>query len=286
MVDIDPTRTIAVLMCCHNRRAKTLAALKCLYQAAESVGVDIHTILVDDGSTDGTAEAVLAQFPETEVLHTDGSCYWNGAMRIAFAAAVRQEHAAYLWLNDDTQLFRTGLATMLQSLGAVRQAAANDCIVVGATKSQETGNTSYGGVIRSHPLIPFRYRLLDPQPEPTACDTMNGNCVLIPHNIACALGNLAPEYVHAMGDTDYGLRARKAGFGVYLATQHVGFCERNSILGTFTDSSLAVRQRLRVMRSPKGLPVRPWLAFTRRHGGFFWPLYFIWPYLRVLLSLR
>lgn len=33
----------------------------------------------------------------------------------------------------------------------------------------------------------------------------------------------------------------------------------------------------------KGLPWRSWLIFTRRHTGVMWPLYFAWPYAKLLV---
>jgi len=50
---------IAILFTCHNRRVKTLSCLNSIEkQAAQGWGKpDIY--LVDDGSTDGTAEAVI-----------------------------------------------------------------------------------------------------------------------------------------------------------------------------------------------------------------------------------
>jgi hypothetical protein len=38
------------------------------------------------------------------------------------------------------------------------------------------------------------------------------------------------------------------------------------------------------MLGRKGLPVRSWLRFTRKHGGVLWPMYFVWPYAKLLLT--
>lgn len=112
---------------------------------------------------------------------------------------------------------------------------------------------------------------------------MNGNCVLIPAAIAQSIGNIEKSFAHAMGDLDYGLRAKKAGFSVWIMPGYAGICPKNSITGTFYDRTLPVTQRLRKMMQPKGLPPSSWWLFARRHGGFFWLAFFIWPYLRILL---
>jgi GT2 family glycosyltransferase len=111
---------------------------------------------------------------------------------------------------------------------------------------------------------------------------MNGNCVLVPHEIAQVVGNLEAGFAHAMGDTDYGLRTRKAGFKLWISSSFVGTCETNSAKGAFNDPALPLSLRWDRMMQPKGLPLASWWLFTSRHGGLLWPLYFVWPYLRVV----
>jgi len=93
---------IAALITCHNRRAQTLACLEALYQNALSQDYSLHVILVDDGSTDGTGEAVRELYPSVEIIRGDGNLYWNKGMYRAFGHAMETGFDAYLWLNDDT----------------------------------------------------------------------------------------------------------------------------------------------------------------------------------------
>jgi GT2 family glycosyltransferase len=87
-----------------------------------------------------------------------------------------------------------------------------------------------------------------------------------------------------MGDTDYGLRARALGIPSYVAAGIVGHCSQNPLAGSYLDPSLPLARRWQLMRSRKGLPVRSWLHFCRRHGGRAWPLHFAWPYTKLVLS--
>jgi GT2 family glycosyltransferase len=105
-------------------------------------------------------------------------------------------------------------------------------------------------------------------------------------SVACKVGNLDPTFEHAMGDTDYALRARRAGVRAYVAPGIAGYCSVNPLKGSYFDRSLPLHRRWQLIRSRKGLPVRSWLRFTRRHGGWLWPIYFAWPYAKVVLTSK
>ena len=105
--------SIAVLMTCFNRREQTLRCLDLLFAQTELPRVRLEVFLVDDGSRDGTADAVRARFRSVHVIAGSGNLYWNGGMRVAFAEAMKRGFDLYLWLNDDTLLFPTALESML-----------------------------------------------------------------------------------------------------------------------------------------------------------------------------
>jgi GT2 family glycosyltransferase len=156
-------------------------------------------------------------------------------------------------------------------------------VVSGATADETTGKITYGGDVAQSKLMRFTYRKVWHEDLPTQCDVAQGNFLLIPKKIAQAVGNLDPVFEHAMGDTDYTLRVGQAGFSVYVASGIIGSCSKNPVKGSFNDASLSLSQRWQAIMSRKGLPPKSWLHFTRRHGGLIWPLYFVWPYFRILV---
>jgi GT2 family glycosyltransferase len=275
---------IAVLMTCHNRREKTLACLAALHANVPVLGTSFAVFLVDDGSSDGTAAAVAARYPHTRLIVGDGSLFWNGGMRKAFAAALEGNFDAYLWLNDDTMLYPDALVRLLAASRALRLATGGNVVVVGSTQDAASRALTYGGVVRAARWRPMAFSMVTPGAAPIECESMWGNCVLIPDAIARAVGNLDPSFTHSMGDVDYGLRVRKAGFGIFVMSGYAGTCSMNSPSGSYEDPRVPLRERLRKMMQPKGLPVRSWRVLTRRHAGPFWFLYWAWPYCKVVAS--
>lgn len=263
--------TVAAVMASHNRKQTTLRCLESLYgQVGAPASLDIY--LLDDASSDGTPDAIQKQYPSVRVLEGSGELYWNGGMRTAFAEALKHGYEYYWWLNDDVELDDDALARLLTAADALRKSGEWPSIVVGSVSDGNDGITTYGGAIRTSRLRRFRYALVEPTREPIPADTMNGNCVLIPQEVAQALGNLSPDFTQGMGDTDYGLRAREAGHGLFVAPGTFGICTLNPPLDE--------DRELRRLWSTKELPLRPWLAFCRRWGGPLWPIYFVSPYLK------
>lgn len=277
---------LCVVMCTHNRREQTLACLRAVAASRDVDDVIINVVLVDDGSTDGTADALRAEFPRVQVLRGDGTLYWCRAMHLAFAHAMREGHDAYLWLNDDTLLAPEAIARMLATAAERRANFGRPVIIVGTVGHGEGAalRPSYGGRMAVSRWRPTAWRLLKPKERPLALHTMDGNLVLVTAAAAQRTGNLDPLFEHAMGDHDYGLRARAAGVGLWLAAGMLGRCAPNPREGGFDDHTLPLSQRWRHLLSRKGLPWRSWARFTRRHAGWAWPLVFAWPYLRVLLG--
>jgi GT2 family glycosyltransferase len=266
---------IAALLTCHNRRDTTVACLEALsmHCLPEDTGLTIY--VVDDGCTDGTAAAVTQRFPRVRLIAGDGDLYWGGGMRLAWSvAAAEASYDAYLWLNDDTTLVPTAIPTLVASW----QRAASigrPGIIVGSTCDPDNARLTYGG-------YSGRVTLVEPSWQMQLCDTMNGNIVLVPRAVFQVVGNLCSEFRHNGADIDYGLRAQKAGFKIWVAPGFLGFCRQNPP-SSWTDPSVPFCSRWRSLQGPKGLPLRERYTFCRRHHRLGWPVDLLKLYLRVSL---
>jgi len=277
-------RRIQVLLTVHDRKAKTLACLARVAEQRADAGAEVAVVLVDDGCSDGTADAVRERFPWVRVVPGSGQLYWNGGMRRAFEVAHAEDPDFYLLLNDDTDLLPGALRTLLEVHDERRRAEGRECLVVGSTVDPLTGRHSYGGWRRGGRLNPVKLTRIPPGPEPRPCHTVHGNCVLVPREVVRSIGILDAAFTHAMGDLDYGFRAAQAGFGLWIAPGYLAECVENSGQGLFVDASLGPREQWRRLLGPKGLPPSEWLTFTSRHAGPLWPVNFCWPYLKIWLG--
>ncbi len=272
--------TVAVLMTCHNRKEGTLKCLGHLFaQVVPELAVAVY--LVDDGSTDGTGDAIRKMYPEVTVITGDGTLFWCGGMRLAWQHALAMAPDCYLWLNDDTFLHPGSLQTLLRAKESELQ---QQCVVVGSCCDAGTGTHTYGGqaLLGRHPA---RVSLIRPDPVLTKmCDTFNGNLILITKAAFQMLG-IIRSFSHATGDTDYGLHARRQRIPVLLAPGFLAECAANPVAQSWSNCELPRMQRFRMLIGRKGLPPGDWWRFLWTNAGIralvYWPI----PYLRVLVGL-
>jgi len=281
----NDTRTLAVIMACHNRREHTLSCLKALSEQIILDKAVIEVFLLDDGSTDNTAGSVREQFPDVHVLESDGSLFWNRGMYKSFSAAIEKGFDYYLWLNDDSMLYKNALEVLLKTSDELA-CQGYDCAIIGsAMQDSVTENFTYGGVKRykSH-WGRVQLERIPPGDGAIQCDASNGNCVLIPASVVSKVGNLDPVYLHRWGDHDYCFRALQHGCTVWLAPGYLGTCSENSIEGTWEDTSLPMMERMRKLNSPRGFQFHDYSIYMRRHRGPWWPAHLVWPYIKIFIQ--
>jgi glycosyltransferase involved in cell wall biosynthesis len=267
------SRSITGIIPVHNRREITLCCLRHL----QKTGVLdwLHVCVVDDGSTDHTADAVKSEFPDVTVLHGDGNLWWTGAIVLGMRHALADAEAIF-WLNDDCRPAHGALAQLRDI------ALAGPCVALGQVQSPR--GVKHGGLHK-------RWHGLELSPCPAdrtmAVATMNGNCVCLPKSVVARAGLPdAIRFPQAWGDTDYGLRCRQRGIEIKI----VGYalCVDGDPVDPGANSWLRGRQSLmeiaRSFKSPKNYYYPPaWWNFNVRHWGPWGAVLFLAPYLRFAL---
>lgn len=277
---------IETLATCHNRREKTLQALVDLHAQQLPDGVEMGHTIVDDGSSDGTSEAVKKTFPDVEIVHGDGGLFWAGGMRYGWNESVKDKSFDYLLVyNDDVCLHADTVARLLKTGRTYLDNGGKKAhAVVGAFKDGD-GKTSYGGVVRHSLWHPLRFRQVDP-PEVgyMFVDTMNMNACIVSKAAVEDVGFLSDFFKHSGADYEYGLKLRKSGGVVLLISGYVGECNRNDEKGSSSESGVSLLERWRRLVSTKEQPPKQRAKYYKEHGGPFWLLYFLLPYITLIFK--
>lgn len=240
---------IAALLTCHNRKQKTLTCLQSLFALTTEVSV----YLTDDGCTDGTREAVEASFPSVKIVQGDGSLYWNRGMHKAWIEALKGDYDYYLWLNDDVVLYPHFLDALLACCPEW------NALVCGLVEEAQSHEIIYGGCDQ-------KKRPVSRSEASQQLYWINGNVVLVPREIVEQVGILDPYFIHDLGDVDYGMRVREAGFSVLSTPDAVAAGYRNNVCRVRRWNS-SLFGRFRHLSTPLGSPLSRNFHFRRRHFG-------------------
>ena len=271
---------IAVIMACHNRKEKTAICLSSLYkQEGLDFRFKLSIFLLDDNSTDGTSDYVSSFFPKVHLINGDGNLYWNRGMYKAWESAYKSNLSFdfYLWLNDDTFLYPNALNILIDS---AQQTDFKSIICSSICSTLDDRKMTYGGC----KLIGSSSYPNYPNGKLQLCDLINGNCVLIHHSIFLKVGNLDRTFHHAIGDNDYGLRAKKMGILSFSTGYFVGTCHEGHS-PDWCNYKLPLIIRFRNLYSPLGNaePIK-YFIYQYRHFGLFRAIFtFISSHIRLLL---
>ena len=223
-----PTTKVNIVIPVHNRRETTLQALRSLSRIDVS-GLDVHVIIVDDGSTDGTSEAIHSEFPTIEVVPGNGSLHYAGGTNLGIEAALKRDPDFILTANDDAVFHDS----FLQRL--VTAASENPRSIVGALLLLWDDPTKIFQVdfkwrtIRGGWQQPLGASAFDLPQEPFEVEGLAGNCVLIPAAAIRECGLMdAKTFPHGWGDLQYFVRMRKRGRRLLIDPKAYVWCEPNT----------------------------------------------------------
>ena len=263
---------IAVLMTVHNRKDITLECLNKFF-SCDKLNLNIDFFIVDDGSTDGTADAINVNYPEVFILKGTGNLFWNRGMHYCWTQALNEKYDFYLWLNDDTLLFPYALTDLINTY----QNNYKKCIVVGSICSPSNlSRVTYGGRIGN--------RIISPDNLNSKIQTFNGNLVLIPKEVVNTIGIIDPYFRHSFGDIEYGMRATKHKINIYITHRFVGTCERHDFTMKCFNSKYKLVDRFKHFYSPLGLNPHEFFYLNRKYQGLFTAIKtYISTHIRVIL---
>ena len=186
----------------------------CLTSVAAQQGVSVETILVDNGSTDGSAAYVRERFPWVRVVALDENRGFAGGNN----AGVREARGRFVaLLNNDTVAEPGWLKALLNAVGADDSVLASSKVVYlhdpGLIDSAGDGMLRWGGAFKRHHGAP-----VESAPESEEVFGVCGAACLIPRRVFAELGGFDEAFFVSHEDVDLSYRARLRGYRcVYVA---------------------------------------------------------------------
>ena len=241
--------SVAVLMSCYNRKERTLKCVESILSASRGESSLRLTFYVwDDGSDDGTAEALKKMSDNIMVFKGSGNYYWSKSMNEVMKKAVQDDHDLYLMVNDDVLFYADSIETLISDY----LKSGGRCAIVGSMRYD--GIFTYGGRDRY-------YNDIEPSGKLMKCRYANWNCFMIDRAVVQKVGLICGKYEHAGGDFDYSCRMNRMGMDQYVASKYVGECEIDHAIPSYYNADKRLLERLHLLFAPKGLPIRSFFRF-------------------------
>lgn len=247
--------TVHVVMPVFNRIEATRQMLECL--RVQQLDEALRVIVVDDGSTDGTAE-MLATQPSVTVVQGDGTLWWGGAVHRAIQSAlpVAHEQDWMLLVNNDTQINKLFVQALLDVARKHPKSAVGSVI----RHHQDSRLLSIGARIDPVRLLVSDY--LDHHGSALhrdakgiyRVDALSGRGVLIPIAGLRKVNGMRAQWLpHYLADYELSLRLKAAGWQLLVTDAAAVYSDDEYGNGQGPTSIWA---RLTSVRSPAYLPAQ------------------------------
>lgn len=202
---------VFIIIPSHNRKS---LLRKCLTSIEKQRYTNRETVVIDDGSADGTKEMIKKEFPRTIILEGNGNLWWTGAMRLGVDDVLSKAKKGdyILTMNDDTIFepeYLKKIITVSQEhnravVGSLcfESTARHKVVESGVKMDWKRGNALKLPVPKNYKKKKFSRDI----------DTFCGRGTLVPIEVFQKIGNFTRWLPHYGADYELFLRAKKAEF--------------------------------------------------------------------------
>jgi GT2 family glycosyltransferase len=212
---------VAVVVPVHNELARTVRFLES-FRAVDYPQYSL--VVVDDGSTDGTAKTLTERFPEVVRLAGEGNLWWAGATNRGVRWALKRAFDYVLTINNDTRVAPGFLRLLIEAarghpksiIGSRIDILGTPGIVwaLGSEMVWEKGEIFH--LRRRGEALPAG------GPELLAAETLTGCGTLVPAACYREVGFYdAASFPQYHADAEFVLRAARRGWQVFVESRAV-----------------------------------------------------------------
>jgi len=256
---------IYIILPVHNRKETTEKFIKSLIS---QVYKDFKLVLIDDGSTDGTAEMVLSYLPTSIILKGDGNLWWAGSLQKGYEwlMANAKDEDICLLINDDTIFDENFLSTAIQIISNK-----NETLLLARCYSQSDSSLLDCGVHVDLKFLTFEQAKTK---EDINCLSTRG--LFLKVKDFKVIGGFYPRILpHYLSDYEFTIRAFRKGYKL-ITDENLKLYVDQKTTGMHTISAKNIREYLFKYFSNRNSsnPIH-WIVFIWLKSPFPWKIYHI-----------
>jgi GT2 family glycosyltransferase len=225
--------TIYVVLPVHNRINVTKNFIGCLKRQTYK---NYHLILVDDGSTDGTAEYVEKEIDNLTVLYGDGNLWWAGSLSKAYRylSKIKAVDEDIVLINNDDSTFDPDYFERVINDRDLKP----ETLIISPGHSISSDFIERGFAIDWPSLMVYK---LEEGQEPDAVTTRG---LYMHYATYKSLGPLHPWLLpHYLSDLEYTIRAKRRGFKLVISSHSHVYVDR-ARTGSHRDDAKTLKEFL------------------------------------------
>ncbi len=212
--------TVFIICGVYNQLKSTKKLLDCINKQTYK---NVQTIIIDDGSSDGTINYISEYYPNTILLKGDGNLWWTGSLfwGVEEVLKVAKPDDFILTINNDCEVEEDFISILTKT------SIDNDKSIVGslAVDIKNKNRIWDAGVQidwQKGKLIPLGPEYLKDLPKDKVfqgqIDTLTTKGTLYPIEVFRKIGNFDKIHLpHYASDYEFACRAKKSGFKLLLS---------------------------------------------------------------------
>ncbi len=215
-------RDVSVILVNWNTRELVLESLRSLYATKGAPSMEV--LVVDNGSSDGSVEAIRTAFPQVILLEKPKNIGFAKANNEALGRAKGEN---ILLLNTDVILQEDTVAALLKFMRDTPEAGIGGAQLLNSDGTKQNSFDNFPTLF-SEGLNKSLLRLLFPKwfpgkglpfSEPVQVESVIGACMMVRKEAVDEVGPMDEDYFLFLEETDWCFRMRERGWKVYLVPQ-------------------------------------------------------------------
>lgn len=202
---------------------------KCLSSLAKQNYKNIETIIIDDGSTDGTRQFIKKEYPGIKIISGNGSWWWTKSMHegvnLALKSAKKDDFV--LEMNNDCHFEKGYVSRLIRTAKNYPNSVIGSTCVLSSNPSKvvEIGiriDWPTGLVYAVAQSISDKLGYYKNMEIVDNIDALPGKGTLIPIPVFRKIGNFDYKRLpHYIADYEFAIRAKNAGFNLIVDTKAI-----------------------------------------------------------------
>ena len=193
---------VYILTAVHNEINDTKKLFQCIYNQTYK---NLEVYLIDDGSTDGTANFISEKYPQVKMFKGDGNLWWTASLNLGLKSILKKANVNdYIWIVNNDCYFSEDILENLYNFSSKHSKSIIGSLIL----DSETKRVWDSGVKIDWKNFKF---------TSGGTDALSTKGTLYPVQVFKEIGLFdAKHFPHYFSDYEFSIRAKRNGYKLLI----------------------------------------------------------------------